>query len=80
MFSNVGTVVKTSEVKPHPLTQAEIERLVNMTRSMDVAELEIVANNIPIELCFQRVEKEIKRYKAFAEATRDAIDILKSRD
>ena len=76
MFSSAGKVVKSSEVKPHPITRAEVEAITNMVRSMDVAELEIVADNIPIELCFQRVEREIKKYKAFAEATKGAIDIL----
>ena len=75
-MSSVGQVMKTSEVKPHPITAAEVESIVNLIRSMDVAELEVVANNIPVELCFQRVEKEIRMYKAFADATRDAIDIL----
>lgn len=80
MYSNVGKVVRTSEVKPRPMTQQEVEALIDIVRAMDVEELEIVANNIPIELCFQRVEREIKKYKAFAEASKEALDILWSRD
>lgn len=78
MNSTVGKVVRTSEVKPHPITQQEVDVLVDVIRAMDVDELEIVVANIPIEMCFKRVENEIKKYKAFAEAAEEAIDILKS--
>lgn len=76
MNAKIKTVESLAEVKPHPMTTIEMEVLANRIKSMDMNELEIVADNIPIELCFKRVEKEILKYRTFAEATKGAIDIL----
>ena len=75
----MSEVIRTTDVIKQPITKPEATALIDIISAMDVDELAVIADNIPIELCFKRVEKEIKKYKAFTEATEEALDILKSR-
>ena len=51
-----------------------LEELANRVRAMSDEELEVVLDNIPIDLCFRRVEKEIMRTRSFEEAVKNTID------
>lgn len=62
------------------IAKLHAEELANRVRAMKREEMELVLDNIPIELCFQRIEKELAKNKAFVEAINNAMDILGARD
>ena len=48
---------------PKPMTNAEREKITKYLKGMTHDELKIVANNIPIELCHNRIGEELKNFK-----------------
>lgn len=44
-----------------PMTNAEKEELIRRVRAMDYEELEIVAANIPVQMCLDRIKKELEK-------------------
>ena len=45
------------------LSQAGLKELANRVKAMTPEELEIVVDNIPVELCMKRIQKELDRAK-----------------
>ena len=58
------------------LTELEKEELATRVRAMTEEEMLVALDNIPVELCIQRIVKELDKNKAFFEAVNQAVDIL----
>lgn len=52
------------------LTQAGNNALAEKIKAMNEEELEIVVDNIPVELCLKRIQKELERNKKLVEVLR----------
>ena len=52
------------------------EYMTNLARGMSKEELETIADNMPIELCFNRIGKEIQKAQNLARDMQRAIDIF----
>lgn len=57
-----------------PMTKLEKSELVSVVQGLDKEELELVVDHIPVEMCFNRIAKELRRNKAFIDAVRGAVD------
>lgn len=65
--------MKTEVKKNTTMTHMEKEELSRRVKAMSREELEIVLNNIPIELCLMRIEREFDRLKAFEDSVKSAV-------
>lgn len=64
--------LKVNTIQP-PMTKMEINELISVTKGLDKAEIEIVLDHIPVEMCFNRIAKELKKNKAFIDSIRGAV-------
>lgn len=63
-----------TEVKKNPsMTHMEKEELTRRVKAMSREELEVVLDNIPIELCLMKIEREFDRLKAFEDSVKTAV-------
>lgn len=60
-----------------PLSKIQVEKLENLARSLKEEEVEVVLDNIPIELIFRKMEKEIVKNREFIQAISGAMAIVK---
>ena len=65
--------MKTEVKKNTSMTHMEKEELSRRVKAMSREELEVVLNNIPIELCLMRIEREFDRLKAFEDSVKSAV-------
>lgn len=65
--------MKTEVKKNTTMTHMEKEELTRRVKAMSREELEVVLNNIPIELCLMRIEREFDRLKAFEDSVKSAV-------
>ena len=65
--------MKTEVKKKTTMTHMEKEELTRRVKAMSREELEVVLNNIPIELCLMRIEREFDRLKAFEDSVKSAV-------
>lgn len=75
----VSTEGVTSPKSPlcdkHTPIETPTDYLTGLAKGMSREELEIISEQMPIELCFNRIGKEIQKTKEFAKAIKSAIDI-----
>lgn len=71
-----GTTSDKAEIETN-LTDAAKKKLAERIQGMSQEELEIVADTIPIELCLNRIEKELSRAKDFENLVKKAIGSLR---
>ena len=57
-------------------TSAALTQVKNLVKHMDSEEKEAVAEALSVEICFNRIGKELQKNKAFAKAIKNAFDIL----
>ena len=70
-------LVGNCESIPSPgLTEAAKKNLIERIQGMNQVELELVANTIPIELCLNRIHKEIDKARKFESLVKNAIGSL----
>lgn len=55
--------------------QTPTDHLKDLTKGMTRDELEIISDEMPIELCFNRIGKEIQKTKTLVKSLKEAIDI-----
>ena len=65
--------MKTEVKKNTTMTHMEKEELSRRVKAMSREELEVVLNNIPIELCLMRIEREFDKLKAFEDSVKSAV-------
>ena len=65
--------MKTEAKKNTTMTHMEKEELSRRVKAMSREELEVVLNNIPIELCLMRIEREFDKLKAFEDSVKSAV-------
>lgn len=65
--------MKTEIKKNISMTHMEKEELTRRVKAMSREELEVVLNNIPIELCLMRIEREFDKLKAFEDSVKTAV-------
>ena len=58
------------------MTQMEIDELIRRVKAMSRDELEIVIDNVPVELCMRRIEKELEKAEAFENRVKLAAGLL----
>ena len=58
------------------MTQMEIDELTRRVKAMSRDELEIVIDNVPVELCMRRIEKELEKAEAFENRVKLAAGLL----
>lgn len=68
-----GEIIAT---RPKPMTNAEKEELVNRINGMDQEELELLVETIPLEMCLERIKKEIDKVNKFQESLDEAMSIV----
>ena len=61
------------------LTELEKEELATRVRAMTEEEMMVALDNIPVELCIQRIDKEVKKSQALAKEFKHIIDIFGER-
>lgn len=63
-----------TELKKNPsMTHMEKEELSRRIKAMSREELEVVLDNIPVELCLMKIEREFDRLKAFEDSVKSAV-------
>ena len=67
--SKMNTEIK----KNTTMTHMEKEELSRRVKAMSREELEVVLNNIPVELCLMRIEREFDKLKAFEDSVKSAV-------
>ena len=65
--------MKTEVKKNTTMTHMEKEELSRRIKAMSREELEVVLNNIPVELCLMRIEREFDKLKAFEDSVKSAV-------
>ena len=65
--------MNTEAKKNTTMTHMEKEELSRRVKAMSREELEVVLNNIPIELCLMRIEREFDKLKAFEDSVKSAV-------
>ena len=65
--------MKTEIKKNASMTHMEKEELSRRVKAMSREELEVVLNNIPIELCLMRIEREFDKLKVFEDSVKSAV-------
>lgn len=53
------------------------DELIKRINAMDDDELQIIADNIPIELCFNRIQKELERCQQLEKSIKDLTATLR---
>lgn len=61
---------------PEDEKRKNLEKLAELIKAMDHDELKVIAEHIPVELCFNRVGQELARNKKFIEAVTETMKIL----
>ena len=64
---------------PEELQRMEREELAARARAMTPDEIEIFLDNIPIEMCTARIQKELDRVKTYEEMFKDAMNMMVTR-
>lgn len=59
------------------LSVIQKEKLENLAKSLRTEEAEVVIDNLPIELIFRKIEKEIIKNREFIQAISGAMSIVK---
>ena len=65
-----------AQAGPRPMTNAEREKLINYIKGMTSEELKIVADNIPVELCHNRIGAELQKFKQAKKSSKKLISEL----
>ena len=65
--------MKTEVKKNVTMTHMEKEELSRRVKAMSREELEVVLNNIPVELCLMRIEREFDKLKAFEDSVKSVV-------
>ena len=71
--ANEQPKVNTEAKKNTTMTHMEKEELSRRVKAMSREELEVVLNNIPVELCLMRIEREFDKLKAFEDSVKSAV-------
>lgn len=71
--NNIQEVIKATR---KPMTTAEKEELVTRVKAMDPEELELIMDTIPLEMCLNRIKKEIDRVNNFQASLDEAMAIM----
>lgn len=61
---------------PEDEKRKNLEKLAEIIQAMDIDELKVIAEYIPVELCYNRVGQELARNKKFIEAVTETMTIL----
>ena len=73
---NSEPIEEEIDIPPEQLRAMEIERLTNIVKGMSEDELIIVADNIPIQLCFDRIQKELRQKDELIKSIREIYSIF----
>lgn len=63
--------------KPSELSKAEVAELTERFKGMSQAEMELFIDIVPIDLCLNRIHKELDRAKEFEMMIKSAMTSLK---
>ena len=72
--STEGSSVKSPLCENRTPIGTPTDYLTDLANGMSREELEIISEQMPVELCFNRIGKEIQKAKGFAKAIREAVD------
>lgn len=64
------------DIPPEILKVMEVERLTEIVKGMSDDELAIVADNIPIQLCFDRIQKELQQKDELIKSIREIYSVF----
>lgn len=64
-YGVIGTI-KSEE--PSELTKAEVNELTERFKGMSQAEMELFIDIVPVDLCLNRIKKELNKAKEFEES------------
>lgn len=67
---------REKEESKYRLTKMAREELATRIRAMGPEELKIVADNIPIELCYNRIGEELKKYEETKRAVKESVKMM----
>ena len=73
---NPEPIEEEIDIPPEQLRAMEIERLTNIVKGMSEDELAIVADNIPIQLCFDRIQKELQQKDELIKSIREIYSVF----
>ena len=85
MFDKRNNTIPTMECKPAArelkqhvgdMTAVHREEFISRIKGMSQEELEIVADLLPIEMCFNRIKKELDKSKQFEASIKAAMNGL----
>lgn len=58
------------------MTEHERNKIIDTIKGMSEEELEVVVNAIPVELCLDRIKKEINKSKVYEDAIKSNLNLL----
>lgn len=60
-----------------PVSEAQLKSVARMAKGLRRAEARVVLDNLPIDLIFEKIGKELAQYDSFKTAVTKAMDIIK---
>lgn len=59
------------------MTQMAREELISRIKALDPEELKLVVDHIPVELCYNRIGEELRKFKEAKKKSKEALDVMK---
>lgn len=67
------------DVDREPLSEGEKEKIIEMITAMRGAELQLIADIIPVQFCHNRIGKELKNAKDFKKSVKKSLVSIEKR-
>lgn len=78
-FKDISSVKEnvTSDSKEAKISPAQLESIARWARGLRREEAAVVIDNLPLDLIFAKIGKELEKSKKFTDAIKGAMDIIK---